>query len=208
MLLDPRSTIATAEAQRHLQMIRDGSGQMSALINDLLAFSRLGRQALTRQAVDLNELCHEAYGALETERHGRRVELRVRPLPRTEGDPALLRIVFLNLLSNALKYTRPREMAVIEIGATEDAEAKRPVYFVRDNGVGFAMGDAEKLFGVFQRLHHAHEFEGTGVGLATVRRIIDRHGGRIWAEATPGAGATFFFTLSTVASVGIGRGFR
>lgn len=208
VLLDPRSTIATAEAQRHLQMIRDGSGQMSALINDLLAFSRLGRQALTRQAVDLNELCHEAYGALETERHGRRVELRVRPLPRTEGDPALLRIVFLNLLSNALKYTRPREMAVIEIGATEDAEAKRPVYFVRDNGVGFDMGDAEKLFGVFQRLHHAHEFEGTGVGLATVRRIIDRHGGRIWAEATPGAGATFFFTLSTVASVGIGRGFR
>jgi signal transduction histidine kinase len=195
VLLDPRANIASADAQRHLRMIRDGSGQMSALINDLLAFSRLGRQALSRQNVDLTALCRETYRDLESERRGRRVELRLPILPRAEADPALLRMVFVNLLSNALKYTRPRDSAVIEIGATPESGGDATVYFVRDNGVGFDMRDAEKLFGVFQRLHHAHEFEGTGVGLATVRRIIDRHGGRIWAEATPDDGATFFFTL-------------
>lgn len=195
VLLDPRTNSATPEAQRHLRMIRDGSGQMSALINDLLAFSRLGRQALAQRSVDLAEICRDAYQALEGERRGRRVEFRLPALPRTEGDPALLRMVFINLLSNALKYTRPREVAVIEIGVKPGATDGASVYFVRDNGVGFDMRDAQKLFGVFQRLHHAHEFEGTGVGLATVRRIIDRHGGRIWAEAAPEVGATFFFTL-------------
>jgi len=176
-------------------MIRDGSGQMSELIGDLLAVSRLGRQELSRETVDLDQLCRAVFADLESERDGRQVDLRLQPLPPVDGDPALLRVVFMNLLSNALKYTRPQAVPVIEIGVMADKDEDTPVYFVRDNGVGFDMDDAEKLFGVFQRLHHAHEFEGTGVGLATVRRIIDRHGGRIWAEAVPNSGATFFFTL-------------
>ena len=196
VLLDPRANLPPADAQRYVRMIRDGSGQMSELIDDLLDFSRLGRQALSRQLVDLDRLCREVLKDLENDRSGRGVELRVQPLPPADGDPALLRVVFVNLLANALKYTRPREVAAIEIGATRDKDGRVPVYFVRDNGVGFDMRDADKLFGLFQRLHHAHEFEGTGVGLATVRRIVERHGGRIWAEAAPNAGATFFFTLA------------
>jgi chemotaxis family two-component system sensor kinase Cph1 len=155
---------------------------------------------MARQRVNLDLLCAEVLTILENERGQRHVELHFQPLPAAEGDPALLRVVFVNLLSNAFKYTRPRENAVIEIGATTKEDPTIPVYFVRDNGVGFDMSDASKLFGVFQRLHHAHEFEGTGVGLATVRRIIERHGGRIWAEAAPGVGATFFFTLRSEAN--------
>lgn len=197
VLLDPRANMPSSDAQRYIRMIRDGSGQMSELINDLLAFSRLGRQALSRQTVDLGQLCRDVFNDLKTERGERRVELRLAPLPPADGDPALLKVVFVNLLSNALKYTRAREVAVIEVGVTEIKDENVPVYFVRDNGVGFDMNDAGKLFGLFQRLHHAHEFEGTGVGLATVRRIVERHGGRIWAEAAPNAGATFSFTLSS-----------
>ena len=196
VLLDPRMNIPAEEAQRYIRMIREGSEQMGELITALLAFSRLGRQALARQTIDLTLLCRDAYRELERERSGRRIDLRLQPLPPVDGDPALLRVVFANLLSNALKYTRSRDLAVIEIGVTGDGADGAPVFFVRDNGVGFDMRDAGKLFGVFQRLHHAHEFEGTGVGLATVRRIVDRHGGRIWAEATPQSGAVFFFTLS------------
>jgi signal transduction histidine kinase len=196
VLLDPRGRLSPADAQHYLSLIRDGSGQMSKLIEDLLAFSRLGRQALTREVVDLQRLVQEVFDRLGSERSGRRIEWRLGPLPPVEGDAALLRVVFVNLLSNALKYTRPRPIAVIEAGVVADGDGP-PVCFVRDNGVGFAMADAEKLFGIFQRLHHAHEFEGTGVGLATVRRIIDRHGGRIWAEAEPDAGATFYFTLTS-----------
>jgi signal transduction histidine kinase len=196
VLLDPRAKIPGDEAQRYIRMIRDGSVQMGELINALLAFSRLGRQALALQTVNLTQLCREAYSELERERSGRRIEFRLQPLRVAEGDPALLRVVFVNLLSNALKYTRPRDVAVIEVGVLETSEENVPVVFVRDNGVGFDLRDADKLFGVFQRLHHVHEFDGTGVGLATVRRIIDRHGGRIWAEAAPQNGATFFFTLS------------
>ncbi len=196
LLLDPRRQLAPADAQRYTRMIREGSGQMSDLIQDLLAFSRLGRHELTRQTVDLAALCRDARKDLENETLHRRIDLRLASLPPAEGDAALLRLVFVNLLSNALKYTRPRDVAVIEIGVATAAGDTPPVYFVRDNGVGFDMRDAGKLFGVFQRLHHAHEFEGTGIGLATVRRIVDRHGGRIWAEAAPDRGATFFFTLS------------
>ncbi len=195
VLLDPRGNIPPASAERYIRMIRDGSGQMNELITALLTFSRLGRQELTREKVDLNALCRAAYADLASEQTGRPIEFTLHDLPATEGDAALLRVVFTNLISNALKYTRPRTLAVIEIGVTEARAEGPPTYFVRDNGVGFDMEDAEKLFGVFQRLHHAHEFEGTGVGLATVRRIVDRHGGRIWSEAAPDSGATFFFTL-------------
>ena len=197
VLLDPRASRPPVDAQRYIKMIRDGSAQMTELINDLLAFSRLGRQTLTRQIVDLDRLCRDVYQSLDGEQSGRIVELRSHPLPSTNGDPALLRVVFVNLLSNALKYTRQRDVAVIEIGVAQDKNGNSRVYFVRDNGVGFDMRDADKLFGLFQRLHHAHEFEGTGVGLATVRRIIERHGGRIWADAALGTGATFFFTLAS-----------
>ncbi|MEO6005640.1 MAG: ATP-binding protein [Opitutus sp.] len=196
ILLDPRSSIPPADAQRFIRMIRDGSGQMSDLIHALLAFSRLGRQPLSRQTIELTDLCQDAYRDLADEYRERSVEFKLAPLPPAHGDPTLLRVVFVNLLSNALKYSRPREFAVVEVGLAAESTDRIPVFFVRDNGVGFDMRDSGKLFGVFQRLHHAREFEGTGVGLATVRRIIDRHGGRIWAESTAGAGATFFFTLS------------
>lgn len=195
VLLDSRASLSPADAQRFVRMIREGSGQMTELINDLLEFSRLGRQALSRERVDLAGLCREVFASLENERGGRSVEFRLQPLPPVEGDPALLRVVFVNLLSNALKYTRSRETSGIEIGAMSDFDQEGVTYFVRDNGVGFDMRDADKLFGVFQRLHHSHEFEGTGVGLATVRRIVERHGGRIWAESAPEEGATFFFSL-------------
>ena len=195
VLLDSRASLSHADVQRFVRMIREGSGQMTELINDLLEFSRLGRQALSRERVDLEGLCREVFASLENERGGRAVEFRLQPLPPVDGDAALLRVVFVNLLSNSLKYTRSCETAEIEIGATADPDLQGVTYFVRDNGVGFDMRDAEKLFGIFQRLHHAHEFEGTGVGLATVRRIVERHGGRIWAESAPEEGTTFFFTV-------------
>ncbi len=196
VLLDPRARIPPEEAQRYIRMIRDGAEQMRELIDDLLAFSRLGRQALARQAVDLTALCADVQRELTRESRDQPVEWRLHPLAPAEGDPALLRLVFVNLLSNALKYTRPHPTALIETGMAPQTDRGAPVYFVRDDGVGFDMRDAGKLFGVFQRLHPATEFEGTGVGLATVRRIVERHGGSIWAEARPDLGATFFFTLA------------
>jgi len=198
VLLDDRGGDLPADVKRYAGLIRAGSAQMSQLIQDLLSFSRLGRQELTRQTVDLERLCRDVLKELEGEFHHRRVEVRIERLPAVYADPALLRVVFVNLLSNALKYSRVRDPAVIEIGVLQKTEAPVLVIFVRDNGVGFDMKDAAKLFGVFQRLHHAHEFEGTGIGLATVRRIVERHGGRIWVEAMPDAGATFFFTLPRV----------
>jgi signal transduction histidine kinase len=195
VLLARHAGALSADVRSHLAQIRDGSGQMSQLITDLLTFSRFGRQALTRETVDVGRLCHQVFAELEGERKGRNVELRLALLPPAHGDPALLHVVFTNLLANALKYSRPRDPAIIEVGVTRPPDETATVYFVRDNGVGFDAENADHLFGLFKRLHHAHEFEGTGVGLATVRRIVERHGGRIWAEAAPDAGATFFFTL-------------
>lgn len=184
--------------RHYLDEILRQAARMERLIADLLAFSRLTRQPLRCEPVCLRELVQEAWLELAPEREGREVELSVGDLPVCEGDPLLLRQVFFNLLSNALKFTRPREVARIEVGcrpaATPEAPGQ-PVIYVRDNGVGFDMRYAGRLFGVFQRLHREEEFEGTGVGLAIVQRIVQRHGGEVWAKGEVGKGATFFFTL-------------
>jgi signal transduction histidine kinase len=181
-------------SQRYLKIIADAARQMGHLIDDLLVFSRMGRAELRQQSVDMNALVHEAVNNLQTELNGRNVKWNIGTLPQVQADAAMLRQVLVNLLGNAAKYTRPRNPAVIEVSCS----SKNPKDFefcVRDNGVGFDMNYADKLFGVFQRLHRADEFEGTGIGLANVRRIIARHGGRTWAEGKLDAGAAFFFTL-------------
>ncbi|MES2692735.1 MAG: ATP-binding protein [Verrucomicrobiota bacterium] len=183
-----------AKAQRSLSTITTSARSMGQLIDDLLSFARIGRAEIRHSQVSLDELVAETRQSLQTEVNGRALSWSVAPLPAVAGDPALLRQVFANLLSNAVKYTRRCPEARIEIGTQPGAEGDVVVY-VRDNGAGFDMKYADKLFGVFQRLHSAKEFEGTGVGLANVRRIIERHGGRIWAEAAVNRGATFFFTL-------------
>jgi hypothetical protein len=181
------------EARHYLDTIRGGAQRMAALIDDLLEFSRLSRQHVTMQRVDHAQLVAQALVELEPARAGRDVDLRIAPLEPSEGDPTLLKQVWVNLLSNALKYTRRRPQAMIEVGCERDGGA--PVYWVRDNGTGFDMHYAHKLFGVFQRMHRMEDYEGTGVGLAIVHRIISRHGGRIWADAKVDRGATFYFTL-------------
>lgn len=193
LLLDGRATELSPAAKRYVGSIRAGSAQMTQLIEDLLSFSRVSRQDLARKPVDLDPLCRSVIAELAPDPTSV-LEFRIGVLPELYADPGLLRVVLVNLLSNALKYSRARRPAIIEVGAREPEDGAVVIY-VRDNGVGFDMKDAAKLFGVFQRLHHAHEFEGTGVGLATVRRIIERHGGRIWAESTPDGGATFSFTV-------------
>ncbi len=185
-----------SSAQHYLQRIRDGARHMGQLVDDLLSLSRVSRQELRRQVTGMNSLVQEVQAELRTDTEGRNIEWQVANLPFTDCDPVLMKQVFANLLSNAVKYTRPREQAVIEVGVLpSDAE---PVLFVRDNGVGFSMKYADKLFGVFQRLHRQEDFEGTGVGLATVQRILHKHGGRIWVEAELDRGACFYFTLGAV----------
>jgi signal transduction histidine kinase len=186
-----------AKAQRYLKTINDASVEMGQLIDDLLEFSRMGRKEMRETVVSLDELARDAVTRLEMATQGRNIVWEIAPLPTVRGDPALLRQVWSNLLSNAVKYTRQRDPARIEIGTTGEEDG-RLICFVRDNGAGFDMQCVHKLFGVFQRLHRAEEFEGTGIGLATVRRVIARHGGRVWAEATPGQGAAFYFTLAPV----------
>ena len=166
---------------------------MGELIDDLLAFSRLSRQPLNKRPINAGRLAREVWDSLADDRRDREVEISFGDLPACAGDPALLRQVWFNLLANALKYSRRRSVTRIEVGAS--AGDRGIAYYVRDNGAGFDMRYADKLFGVFQRLHRAEEYEGTGVGLAIVRRIIDRHGGQVWAEAAPDRGATFYFTL-------------
>jgi len=185
----------TAEAKRCITLIHRGSGEMDQLIDSIMAFSRINHEAPVRQEIDLEALSREVFRDLGGGKPDPRVKFRVQPLGKVRGDPTLLRQVLVNLLSNALKFTRRSNPAIIEVGLMDAAGANGPVYFVRDNGVGFGMEQADRLFVMFQRLYHAEEFEGTGVGLAMVRRIIERHGGEVWAESEPGAGATFFFTL-------------
>ncbi|MGC3960513.1 MAG: PAS domain-containing protein [Verrucomicrobiota bacterium] len=180
--------------KRYLKIITGAARQMSTLIDDLLVFSRMGRAELHQHPVDLNALVHEAVAGLQTEFAGRNVTWQIASLPTIHADAAMLRQVLVNLIANAIKYSRPRDPAVIEIGCGPETPTEFELY-VRDNGVGFDMEYAHKLFGVFQRLHRSEEFEGTGIGLANVRRIILRHGGRTWAEGKIDAGATFHFTL-------------
>jgi PAS domain S-box-containing protein len=182
-----------AEAHEHLQLIVQAAHRMGQMVDEMLKLARLGRQALEVKTTGLSSLVEDVITLLAPETEGRQVEWKIDELPFVECDPILMRQVFQNLISNALKYSRPRSPAVIEIGQTEKEGGK--VIFVKDNGVGFDMKYSDKLFGVFQRLHVAEEFEGNGIGLATVERIIKKHGGRVWVEAELGHGATFFFTL-------------
>jgi PAS domain S-box-containing protein len=183
-----------SDSRRYLRVIVDAAARMGRLIDDLLAFSRVGRTPLARAMVDLDQLAREVREEVLADANGRTVRWTVASLPRIEADPVLLRLVLVNLLSNAVKYTATRAEAQIEIGARA-VKYDETTFFVRDNGVGFDMQYSDKLFGVFQRLHSSDEFEGTGIGLATVRRIVQRHGGRVWAEGSVGAGATFYVSL-------------
>jgi PAS domain S-box-containing protein len=193
MVLAEFSGQLPATGKHYLERIQKGGVRMGVLIDDLLAFSRLSRQSVRLQTVEVGKLVQATWEELKPQRDGREIELRTGELPPCHGDSALLKQVWINLLSNAVKYTQGRTPAIIEIGCTRDKGEN--VYFVRDNGAGFDMQFVNKLFGVFQRLHRADEFEGTGVGLAIVQRIIHRHGGRIWAQAELKRGATFYFTL-------------
>ena len=182
-----------AEARRYLDNVAQGARQMGNLVDDLLHLAQVGRQALSVQPTSLNSLVAAAVELLRPECVDRSIEWHIGDLSNMACDRGLMKQVLVNLLSNALKYTRPRNPAVIEVGQT-DLMGER-VIFVRDNGVGFDMKYAGKLFGAFQRLHLASEFEGTGIGLATVERIIRKHGGRMWADAQLERGATFFFSI-------------
>jgi light-regulated signal transduction histidine kinase (bacteriophytochrome) len=181
--------------RRYIETITNASQEMGVMIDDLLAFSRMGRAEMCETSVNLDELVQDTLRDLEPATRERNIVWIIPPLPVVQADPAMLKLVLVNLLDNALKFTRTRDPAQIEIGC-DDTEGERVVVFVRDNGVGFDPQYAHKLFGVFQRLHHTDEFEGIGIGLANVRRIITRHGGRTWAEGALDNGATFFFTLN------------
>jgi PAS domain S-box-containing protein len=188
------SSMLDEKSLRYMKTILDSAKRMGALIDDLLAFSRIGRAETRQRPVSLEELVKEVLPDLQRETEGREIAWSIGAMPDTFGDRPMLRLVFVNLIANALKFTRTRPRAEIEIGCLE-RKNDAVVVFVRDNGVGFDMKYAHKLFGVFQRLHQTGAFEGTGIGLATVQRIIHRHGGSVWAEGVVDGGATFFFSL-------------
>jgi len=181
-----------AGAQQYLERIQTGAKNMGRLIDDLLKMAQIGRKQLARVVTDLNSVLTDVLADLQPECEGRQIDWRIGDLPSVDCDPGLVKLVFANLISNAVKYTRRREIAVIEVGQIEEEGA----IFVRDNGAGFDQRHAGKLFGVFQRLHRSEDFEGTGVGLSTVQRIIKNHGGEIWAKGEVDKGATFFFALT------------
>jgi len=222
ILLEEYRPHLPAEAQKYLDFVRSSAGHMGKLIDGLLALSRLGRQELNKKPVEVSEIVRLSMHDLRADWEGKPVEFLVGALPACEADPLLLRQVFVNLLSNALKFSRKQEKVRIEVGALKASELAQPlmagepqarvpalpalpptldpdswVYYVRDNGIGFDMRHADKLFGVFQRLHREVDFEGTGLGLATVRQIIHKHGGETWAEGEVDKGATFYFTIGS-----------
>src|SRR4030095_16096945 len=184
-------SLLDAKARHFLRRIRESTQHMGRLVDDLLRLAQVGRQDMRPRPASLNSLVEEVVADVQGDVADREIPGKIDPLPTVECDPGLMKVVLTNLVSNAVKYTRPRNPAVVEVGQT--SRNGRPVIFVRDNGVGFDMRYADRLFGVFQRLHRADEFEGTGVGLATVQRVIERHGGKVWAEAAPDRGATFYF---------------
>jgi signal transduction histidine kinase len=195
ILLNDFAEDLPAPARSFLDNIIASTNQMSTLIDGLLTFSRTSRAEIHRQAIDTNALAAEAWQAILAESPHQSIDFHCADLPPCRADRTLLRQVFVNLLSNAVKYSRNSDPAKIEINWLQ--QRKEIVYFVRDNGAGFDMKYSNKLFGVFQRLHHADEFEGTGIGLATSQRIVHRHGGKIWAESERGKGATFYFTIES-----------
>jgi two-component system, sensor histidine kinase and response regulator len=196
ILLKEHSESLNTEGRRVLDIVRKNAAKMSHLIDDLLAFSRLGRKPLVVRRVDMARLAESAVSEVQLAAPGRRWEVRVNPLPEAHGDEALLQQVWSNLASNASKYSSGQATTVLEIGGRQENGER--IYYVKDNGVDFDMQYAGKLFQVFSRLHKASEFEGTGIGLALVYRIISRHGGRVWAEGSPGQGATFYFALPEI----------
>jgi light-regulated signal transduction histidine kinase (bacteriophytochrome) len=186
--------------QRYLKLIGANAEDMGQLIDALLNFSRLSRAPLRRQAVDSRQVVEHAVGVIRAGLNGRGVEFTIHDTPQVRSDPVLLEEVFANLLSNSVKFTRDRSGARVEVGVeAAPANPGETVFYVRDNGIGFDMRYAEKIFGVFQRLHRSDDYDGTGAGLAIVQRIINRHDGRVWADAVPGQGATFYFTLGGAA---------
>jgi PAS domain S-box-containing protein len=192
-LVDDAGPSLPGEAKGHLDRIRAATQRMAHLIDDLLALSKVARSEMTREPVDVTDLAGRILADLGRQSPARSVRLSIAPAMTASGDPRLLRVALENLLANAWKFTTGREDAHIEVGRTEDGSAD--AFFVRDNGAGFDPTYADKLFAPFQRLHASSEFPGTGIGLATVQRIVSRHGGRVWAEGQPGRGACFYFTL-------------
>ncbi len=193
ILLEDYAEKLDENGKRVLDVIRSNTKNMGRLIDDLLAFSRLSRKPIEASAINMSELANDVFQQLKSGLANQKIQFNLRPLPGATGDPALVRQVLVNLLSNAAKYSRPRAKTVIDVnGRCENGDC---IYCVKDNGVGFDMTYAQKLFGVFQRLHTVDEFEGTGVGLAIVQRIVHRHGGRVWAEGKVDRGATFYFSL-------------
>jgi light-regulated signal transduction histidine kinase (bacteriophytochrome) len=196
-LLQKRAEASLDETnRRYLNAIVESTDHAGNLIDDLLAFSRMGRADIHHADVDMNRLVRETLDDLKLETYGRSIDWTIGELPEVRGDPSMLRLVVQNLLSNAVKYTSTRNQAAIEVGSK--AEGDEAIFFISDNGVGFDEQYVDKLFGVFQRLHSAEEFEGTGIGLASVRRVVNRHGGRTWAEGSAGSGATFYFSFPLV----------
>ena len=193
LMADEQGARLDEEGQRLLNVIVDNTKIMTNLIDDLLALSRVGRHKIKRSKVDLDALVRQVFQQLREQEPERQIQLTVKDLPQVWGDPSLIKQIVLNLLGNAIKYSRTKKQAEIELGCNTTGEEE--ICYIKDNGVGFDERYADKLFGVFERLHGGREYEGTGVGLAIVKRIIERHGGRIWAEGKVGDGATFYFAL-------------
>lgn len=193
MLIKNNASQLDETGLRYLNIISESANEMGNLIDALLTFSRLSRTELQRTKIVSKNIVNQVLKTFSDEFGGRNIEVNISDLPDIRGDEILINQVWINLISNALKYTRNKEKAIINIGSNR--EKYKTIYYIRDNGVGFDMKYADKLFGVFQRLHKARDFEGIGIGLANVNRIIVRHGGKCWAESEVGKGATFFFSI-------------